>query len=768
METAQIINPSIETEIGNAVNLLPVLYVAWSDYILTEEEIEIIKEEVNSQEWLSESEKLWVDKWLNPQNPPTPVDLKNWLVIIKRAVSGMTVKDKICLADLGVKIAETNTNEGISEKKRAKIHLTLGKIEKALGIVGEDGGNQFFKIEDKEERKESSFDLQKMTRILEGNQSETIRAVKKVIASPKFTLQHFESKAKYREQVYEWAKVLAEKGMGNMGYPKKFGGGGDLEAYFAVMETLSYHDLSLVIKFGVQFGLWGMSVYLLGTEKHHKKYLEAIGDLRLPGCFAMTETGHGSNVQGLETTATYDKETKEFVIHSPSKDATKEYIGNAAVHGQMATVFAKLIIDKIDFGVSAFIVPIRTPEGKSLENVLIEDCGPKVGLNGVDNGRLSFDHVRIPKDNMLDRFSSVNDKGLFQSLIPSDGKRFFTMLGTLVGGRVGISRSGLAAAKKGLTIAIRHGDRRRQFGPVGKSEIRILDYQTHQRKLMPLLANAYAMTFATKFLTDKFLVRTEKDAREVEALAAGMKAFSTWNATNTLQICREACGGKGYLSENMLADLKADTEIYTTFEGDNTVLMQLVAKSLIIDFQKEFHDINLLGMIRFVAEKAELALFEKNLIVVRKTSKDHLLDEDFHLSAFRARERDLLISTAQKLQSLMKSTDSFTAFNQCQQQLVDLAFANIEKIVLEQFYYAIEEMENSTEKEMLTKVSHLFAIGQIEKNKGWFLENGYMEGAKTEAISELHLELCAEVRHEAVPLVNAFGVPEACLPELVK
>jgi acyl-CoA oxidase len=85
-----------------------------------------------------------------------------------------------------------------------------------------------------------------------------------------------------------------------------------MAAYFAIMETLSYHDLSMVIKFGVQFGLWGMSVYFLGTEKHHAKYLKDIGTLELPGCFAMTETNHGSNVKGIETTATYDHATKRL------------------------------------------------------------------------------------------------------------------------------------------------------------------------------------------------------------------------------------------------------------------------------------------------------------------------------------------------------------------------------------------------------------------------------------------------------------------------
>ncbi|MEQ9568243.1 MAG: acyl-CoA dehydrogenase family protein, partial [Pseudomonadales bacterium] len=169
------------------------------------------------------------------------------------------------------------------------------------------------------------------------------------------------------------------------------------------------------------------------------------------------------------------------------------------------------------------------------------------------------------------------ESGNFQSPITSDNRRFFTMLGTLVGGRIGIPRAGLSAAKSGLTIAIKYGDQRQQFGPENGQEVPILNYRTHQRRLMPLLANAYALHFALQHVTNRFLKRTEDEMQEIEAMAAGLKAWATWNTTHTLQECREACGGKGYLSENRLDRLKNDTDVFTTFEGDNTVLMQLVA-----------------------------------------------------------------------------------------------------------------------------------------------------------------------------------------------
>src|SRR6185503_20020638 len=147
--------------------------------------------------------------------------------------------------------------------------------------------------------------------------------------------------------------------------------------------------------------------------------------------------------------------------------------------------------------------------GNTLKGITIKDCGRKMGLNGVDNGVIYFNQVVVPKENMLGKFAGVSDEGKFVSPISSDNRRFFTMLGTLVGGRIGIPRSGLSASKSGLTIAIRYGDGRRQFGPEGGAEVPILNYRTHQRRLMPLLANAYALHFSLNYLTNRFLTRTE-------------------------------------------------------------------------------------------------------------------------------------------------------------------------------------------------------------------------------------------------------------------
>src|SRR5215213_1800594 len=166
-----------------------------------------------------------------------------------------------------------------------------------------------------------------------------------------------------------------EAGGTAIGYPVEYGGQGEVGRSIAAFETLAFGDLSLLVKCGVQFGLFGGAVLHLGTMRHHERHLTAIARFELPGCFAMTETGHGSNVQALATTATYDPGTEEFVVHTPAPDARKDYIGNAARDGRMAVVFAQLVTGGEARGVHALLVPIRNEDGSLCEGVRLEDCG---------------------------------------------------------------------------------------------------------------------------------------------------------------------------------------------------------------------------------------------------------------------------------------------------------------------------------------------------------------------------------------------------------
>jgi acyl-CoA oxidase len=204
--------------------------------------------------------------------------------------------------------------------------------------------------------------------------------------------------------------------------------------------------------------------------------------------------------------------------------------------------------------------------------------------------------------------------------------------------------------------------------------------------------------------------------------------------------------------------------VFTTFEGDNTVLMQLVAKSRLTEFKQEFGSMNLFGILGYVANQAKTSVSEMNPLIVRNTDDDHLLDPEFHLNAFKYRERDILTSAAKRLKRhIVGGMDSFDAFNVSQHHLVEVGFAYVERIILERFQEAVHNTKDEGCKKVLQKLCNLFALSQIEKNRGWYLEQGYMEGVKTKAIRKLVNQLCWEVRQEAVPLVDAFRIPDSCL-----
>lgn len=741
---------------------LPIYYTLWADSILTPVEQNTMKEFLDSQEWLSQSDQKFLLEYLDPKKPIKPKELKDW----KKTILTADITKNKTLTDLGLDLFAKHAN-GDASNIDADTISGFRAAEQKLGMIGNEVNYIFQEGHETvtgNHAESSDFEVAKMTAILEGDDAEVIRKVKAVIKSADFKYPVNGDLSQQRDDVYQLCLILAKHGFGSWAFPKAYGGQDDMKGYFAIMETLSLHDLSMVIKFGVQFGLWGMSVFFLGSERHHKKYLKDIGTLLLPGCFAMTETNHGSNVKGIETTATYNHEDKTITINTPHDKACKEYIGNAAVHGQMATVFAKLIIDDTDYGVSAFVVPIRRKDGTNQPGVRIEDCGPKMGLNGVDNGKIWFDNVVISAEDMLDKFAGIDEKGEFISPITSDNRRFFTMLGTLVGGRIGIPRSGLSATKSGLTIAIRYANRRRQFGPQSGEEVPILNYRLHQRRLLPPLATAYGLHFSLKYLTDRFLNRSEEDAQEIEALAAGLKAYTTWFTTATLQECREACGGKGYLFENRISSLKADTDVYTTFEGDNTVLMQLVAKNRLTEFKQEFNNINLVTVFNYITDKAKVSITEKNPIIVRNTDTEHLLDFDFHMKAFEYREETILSTAAQRLKRLIgEGMDSFDAFNVSGHHLVNVGKAYIERIILEQFQAQVENTKDPECKKVIYKLAQLFALHTIEKNRGWYLEQDYMDGVKTKAIRKMVNQLSWELRKEAIALTDAFDIPDNCL-----
>jgi acyl-CoA oxidase len=620
------------------------------------------------------------------------------------------------------------------------------------------------------------IDVKALAEQLLGTWAGTRREARELAGRPELHKAEGLTHHEHRERVFGQLKYLVDHRAVHRAFPRELGGDEDHGGNIAGFEELVTADPSLQIKAGVQWGLFGAAVLHLGTEEHHAKWLPGIMSLEVPGCFAMTEIGHGSDVASIATTATYDSETEEFVIHTPFKAAWKDYIGNAAKDGLAAVVFAQLITAGVNHGVHALYVPLRDPETKEfLPGIGGEDDGVKGGLNGIDNGRLHFDHVRVPRSNLLNRYGAVAPDGTYSSPISSPGRRFFTMLGTLVQGRVSLDGAATAAAKVALTAAIRYASERRQFNassPV--TEEVLLDYQRHQRRLLPRLATVYAMSFAHEQLLAKFdgvfsgRTDTDGDRQELETLAAALKPLSTWNALDILQECREACGGAGFLIENRFASLRADLDVYATFEGDNNVLLQLVAKRLLNDYAKEFRAMNVGALAKFALGQAAGVAYRTGLGAVAQFVRDSgraqraalaLRDEDTQRLLLADRVQTMVAEVAQALHGANKlpQAEAAARFNAHQNELIEAARAHAELLQWEAFTEALAEMEDPGTKRVLTWLRDLFGLSLIEKHLAWYLMNGRLSMQRGRTVGEYINRLLAKLRPHALDLVEAFG-----------
>ena len=574
--------------------------------------------------------------------------------------------------------------------------------------------------------------------------------------------------------------MLVEHGAAGSGFPVAQGGLDDVGRSCVDFELTAHGDLSATVKSGVHFGLFGGAVTALGTQWHHEHVLPATLRLEQIGCYAMTEFGHGSDVQSLETTITYDPETDELVVHSPTPSATKAYIGAAAQDARLAAVYGQLVVDGTGHGVHVALVPVRDEDGSPMPGVTLGDHGLKGGLAGVDNGTIAFDQVRVPRQHLLDRYGRITDEGVYESEIDGDNKRFFTMLGTLVRGRICVAAGAAVASRKALSIATRYALRRQQFTAAGhEGEVTLMDYLAHQRKLLPAIATAYAHTFALNEIyarLQELHEAPEKDQvaqRELETRAAGLKAVITRFANDTVQVCREACGGAGYMAENGLTVLRGDADVFATFEGDNTVLLQLVSKGLLTDYKEMFGDLDMRGQVQFAAraiggqfvEATAARPFVSRLVAAaaRRSEDETLLDRGWHLSMFTDREKHVLETLANRLRKNAKEKDSFKAFNDAQDHVLLAARAHVDRIILEAFVAGIEECADEEARTVLERLCTLYALTSIEADSGWFQAHNRMSAVRAKAVTTQINKLCAELRPDALALVEGMGIPEAWL-----
>jgi len=735
---------------------IPFFFVIWSDDLLTISEIAVVKKIIDDDQNLTKKDRETLNNWLNTAQPPLDTEIKSW----QRAISNSGIKlvesDNHPLTSFSKKLISQNGSGHIFNENLSAIEINLG--------IQPNHYHHLFEVEVVLEKTSHFYDPKDIDLIFKGTYHREIDEFRDTLRDSVFSREIIPNKEEFRKKVLSQVQYLAKTGYGAMAYSEAYGGTGNMSLYATIFENLMYVDGSLTVKFGVQFGLFGGSIQKLGTKRHHERYLTAIGEANLLGCFAMTETGHGSNVRGIKTTATYNKEEDNITIHTPGRNDNKEYIGNA-LHGTMASVFAQLIVDGKNHGVHAILVPLRDSNNRLMPGVRIEDNGYKLGLNGVDNGKIWFDQVKVPRENLLNKYGDIKPDGTYYSEIKNANKRFFTMLGTLVGGRICVAKGALSGAKMALTIAVKYALQRRQFNDNLKiQEDLIMDYPSHQLRLTPAIAKSYVYQVTLDSLMKIYSDESITDKRKIETQVAGLKAIITWFANETIQECREACGGKGYLLENRIADLKADVDIFTTFEGDNTVLLQLAAKGIMSDFNTEFNSAGFSAVFKLLGTQISDKLVTINPIYANKVDKEHLYNPKFHQHAFDYRTRRLTYSAAMRIRDyIKKGIPTYQAFLKVQTHLIALGKAYSCELAYKTYLQFTATIEDNKNQQLFQKLGCLFALSEIREDASWYLEQGYLGGTKSKAIRQRVERLSTEFRPHIEVLVDGFGIPEHCL-----
>ncbi|KAJ1951341.1 hypothetical protein EC988_004072 [Linderina pennispora] len=480
--------------------------------------------------------------------------------------------------------------------------------------------------------------------------------------------------------------------------------------------------------------------------------------MRMLGCYAQTELGHGSNLSGLETTATLDKATDEWVINSPTASAAKYWIGALGKTCTHAAVVAQLIIDGKSYGAHPFLVPIRSLDDHTLlPGIRALDIGPKVGAGQMDNGWAMFDQVRIPRTNMLMGYSQVDQDGTYHKPL-NDRLRYGTM--TYV--RVHIVEFASLALSRAITIAVRYSVVRRQGSTrmYQGGEPQVLDYQTQQHRLLPLLAQAYAFSITGHWMGRHYhtlmdMLQNGDDSllADVHAYSSALKSYTTKVVADGSEDARKSMGGHGYSMFNGISEPLGTYQATNTFEGENVLLTQQAASYLL----KIYRAIKA-GKQVLPAQEYTVGYLYRLLASPAALAEDRpkdILSPNGLIAMFEHRAARLLRAVGDAHLDGAGWETQLIAFAQ-------LARAHVQVLIVRNFFgeLAHHRLDRSTAQAMLD-LAKLHALHLVlYTDLGEFVEDGFLATAQLDKMRAEYLRLLQSIRGNAVALVDAFGWPD--------
>ncbi|XP_037115764.1 peroxisomal acyl-coenzyme A oxidase 1 isoform X2 [Syngnathus acus] len=614
------------------------------------------------------------------------------------------------------------------------------------------------------ERKKATFDIEKLTNILNGGPEKTKRRREiesMVLNDPDFKEQdpNFLSRSeRYDQAVRKSAQMILKL--------REYGIADPEEIYcYKSMFRGNVHEAM-----GLHFVMFVPTLYGQCDPEQSKKWLPLAESYQAIGTYAQTELGHGTHLRGLETTAKYDPTSEEFVLNSPTVSSIKWWPGGLGKTSNHAIVLAQLYTQGSCRGLHAFIVPIRDMNTHvPLPGIVVGDIGPKFGFSEVDNGFLKLDHVRIPRENMLMKYAKVDPDGTYFKP-PSDKLTY----GTMVFIRSMIVGESARALAKSSTIAIRYSVVRHQseIRP-GEPEPQILDYQTQQYKLFPVLAMAYAFTFVGHYMNQTYHRITGdihqgdfSELPELHALSAGLKAFTTWAANSAIEVCRMSCGGHGYSRSSALPDIYVDFTPTCTYEGENTVMMLQTARYLMKSYRQARAGQQLHGIVSYLNE-AEHQRIQPQLIAAKSTVID-FNDLSTLVELYKLRAAILVELAAKSIQKeLQRKKRQEDAWNNSAIDLVRASDAHCHYVVVKLFADKLGEIDAAPIHSVLLTLARLYALHGVSNNSGDFLQAGLLEGSQLIEVTSHIKELLSELRPNAVVLVDAFDFHDRMLNSIL-
>ncbi|KNC56449.1 peroxisomal acyl-coenzyme A oxidase 1 [Thecamonas trahens ATCC 50062] len=602
------------------------------------------------------------------------------------------------------------------------------------------------------ERAAASFNVRAMTHLLDGGEEATAEKERVAAmveehavlqASDRYFVGRQESLARAMQKFKEIVRLTLAAGL-----DREDG----VRMYYYVNEPMPT---------SLHHGMFIPTIQSQGTDEQRAEWLPLAAMFSIIGAYAQTELGHGSNVRGLETTATFDVETDEFVLNSPTLTSMKWWPGGLGVAATHCVTHARLMIDGTDYGVHTFIVQVRDLEDHTpLPGIVIGDIGPKFGWNTADNGYLAFDSVRIPRNQLLARYATVARDGTYTK--PPHEKIGY---GTMIRIRSMIVAGASDALARACTIAIRYSAVRRQGTTRGRDggEMVVLDYTMQQHRLLILLATAYAFHFTGEYMMELYR-RLQADLEdndlsvlpEVHATSAGLKSMTTTVTADGIEEARRACGGHGFSQFSGLPYLYTWYVPAVTYEGDNVVLALQTARYLIKSCRQAADGKPLSAGVAYLSARPGATCAAANPADMGRL--------DVLAATLAARAGEAVRAVTGRLDALLASgVDYDEAWNHLMVELCAASRAHCEYSVVRNFAAAIATVECPDLAGILTALCRLYAASRIEADLGSFLAQGYLSKGQSQWVKDIVHATLAVIRPDAVALVDAFNFPDFLL-----